>query len=485
MTGFPKTPGRKGLNVVTKVLVRVLVALLVAGFTIYFVRAFNARTMIPLSAEHKVELLSEFQAGDEMTWRDYLANEKLIERELLDKLVGRQFQKLNRHAPKARQIHDKKYNRSFSLSPSDKKGAAVLLHGLSDSPYSMRSTAEVFHQQGFETFVPRLPGHGYAVGALRYPTWQDWYAVVKIAMTEADAVREPGQRLVLGGYSNGGILSLKYSLACQNDSEMVCPDAILLLSPAIEISPFALFANWNTMISWLPYFEQFQWTSVYPEIDPYKFTSFPKSPGWETVQLANSVNGAISDGDIELPPILAFQSVVDATVNAKALLSLFEKLSPNNHRLVFYDINRHAAISEWLTVKALNLDKLVQNAPYEFSIDVISNLKSGSDLVEDIFLTAGQTLLESTALQITWPDDIYSLSHIAIPFPPDDPVYGRNGSSPGAQRFRGERKVLHLGGDYFLRLRFNPFFAWQKEQITMWLQLLVNEPQREFPPATQ
>ena len=61
------------------------------------------------------------------------------------------------------------------------------------------------------------------------------------------------------------------------------------------------------------------------------------------------------------------------------------------------------------------------------------------------------------------------MSHIAIPFSPDDPVYGRNGSSVGAQTPRGEIKVLYLSPDYFLRLRYNPFFEWQAEQISNWL----------------
>jgi alpha-beta hydrolase superfamily lysophospholipase len=432
--------------------------------------------MMPLSIEHQVKLDSEFRSGDEMTWNEYRENEEKIEEEFMSKIAAHKFRQLNRHAPNGRNnasTHVRNYNRSFSLRPQSMRGSAVLVHGLTDSPYSMRSTAAILERQGFATYVPRLPGHGFAVGALRHPDWQDWMAVVTMAMKEADAAREAGQPLILGGYSNGGILSLKYAIECQQDDGQVCPDAILLLSPAIKISAFALFAKLNGLVSWLPYFEQFQWESIYPEIDPYKFTSFPKSPGWETAQLAWSVEDAVAGGDVQLPPVLAFQSAVDATVNARALLTLFGKLRANDHRLVFYDINRTEAISDLVTVEKLNLDKLEEDAPYEFSVDILSNIGTGSKAVEKLRLVEGQIQLEQNAMEVTWPGGIYSLSHIAIPFSPEDPVYGVNGSSVGAHSPRGERKVLYLSPDYFLRLRYNPFFEWQKAQIETWLQSII------------
>jgi hypothetical protein len=76
-------------------------------------------------------------------------------------------------------------------------------------------------------------------------------------------------------------------------------------------------------------------------------------------------------------------------------------------------------------------------------------------------------------MEVTWPGGIYSLSHIAIPFSPDDPVYGIDGSSVGAHVPSGERKVLRFSPDYFLRLRYNPFFDWQKAQIETWLQSII------------
>lgn len=51
------------------------------------------------------------------------------------------------------------YTRSFELMPEPARGAVLLVHGVSDSPYAMRAIATVFCDQGFYFQVLRLPGH--------------------------------------------------------------------------------------------------------------------------------------------------------------------------------------------------------------------------------------------------------------------------------------------------------------------------------------
>ena len=38
----------------------------------------------------------------------------------------------------------------------------LMLHGMSDSPYSLRHLAEVYRARGFVVLIPRMPGHGTA-----------------------------------------------------------------------------------------------------------------------------------------------------------------------------------------------------------------------------------------------------------------------------------------------------------------------------------
>lgn len=76
-----------------------------------------------------------------------------------------------------------------------------------------------------------------------------------------------------------------------------------------------------------------------------------------------------------------------------------------------------------------------------------------------------------------WPRLVYSLSHLAIPFAPDDAWYG-DGSSDSDQTFglgtltpRGEKQVLVVPAELLLRLRCNPFFEYQAQRLN---ELLAN-----------
>ena len=71
-----------------------------------------------------------------------------------------------------------------------------------------------------------------------------------------------------------------------------------------------------------------------------------------------------------------------------------------------------------------------------------------------------------------WPAEIYSLSHVALPFPPQDPLYGSTPDSPGEYGLslgmltpRGERSVLVVSLDMLMRQSSNPFFDWMMGRV--------------------
>ncbi len=77
-------------------------------------------------------------------------------------------------------------------------------------------------------------------------------------------------------------------------------------------------------------------------------------------------------------------------------------------------------------------------------------------------------------MNLTWPRGVVSLSHIALPFPPDDPLYGQRDPEHedivflGELALRGERGLLKLPGGWRLRLRYNPFFAFLATRVLEW-----------------
>ncbi len=101
------------------------------------------------------------------------------------------------------------FNRCFVLEPKGKPvGAVVLLHGLTDSPYSQRHIAGFYRDRGFVAVVPRMPAHGTVPAALTDVEWEDWMAATRLAVREARRRTEPSTPLHLVGFSNGGALAL-------------------------------------------------------------------------------------------------------------------------------------------------------------------------------------------------------------------------------------------------------------------------------------
>mgnify|MGYP001557575669 FL=1 len=87
---------------------------------------------------------------------------------------------------------------------------AVLCHGLTGMPGSMRPWGEALAAEGLTVRVPRLPGHGTRWQDANRVTWQDWYGELEASV---DEVRARCSLTVVMGLSMGGTLSLRLAEA--------------------------------------------------------------------------------------------------------------------------------------------------------------------------------------------------------------------------------------------------------------------------------
>ena len=96
----------------------------------------------------------------------------------------------------------KNWNRSFELTQTRPVAGVLLLHGMSDAPYSLGALAETLAANGYQVIGLRLPGHGTAPSGLRHITDRDVAAAVRLAIDHLSAgVRDAPIHLV--GYSTG------------------------------------------------------------------------------------------------------------------------------------------------------------------------------------------------------------------------------------------------------------------------------------------
>jgi len=103
---------------------------------------------------------------------------------------------------------------------------ALVIHGFTGSPASMRPWAEHLAAAGFTVELPRLPGHGTTWEDMAVTRWEDWYAEVDRALT---SLVERCDAVVVMGLSMGGSLSLRLAESRPDDVA-----GLVLVNPAVH-----------------------------------------------------------------------------------------------------------------------------------------------------------------------------------------------------------------------------------------------------------
>lgn len=466
---------------------RLILTLLVLVFVIVPILLFSFR--ITAIADFRLQPWHTFvprelsvDAIDEAGWPAYLEAERAllddVQREMSEHLPVDQQYAYNRFDKSSRVFpgnlsHD--WNRSYIAEPAQPaKGAVVLLHGLTDSPYSLRHLAAHFQAKGYVAVAIRLPGHGSVPAGLTAAHWQDWMAATRLAVREATRRAPADAPLVIVGFSNGGALAVKYALDALENQALTKPARLVLISPMIGVSPYARFAGIAGLPALFPAFANAAWLSVLPEFNPFKYNSFPVNAARQSYELTQAVRQqlmAVAEQPerlAALPPILTFQSLVDGTVSTQAIASeLYDRLPANGSELIIFDTNDSLGISEMLQPSVTQLrERLMSPTQRDYARTLIAVRGLGDSRLRSITLAQQASVPQEHPIEARYPAGLISLSHVALPFPLDDALYGQQptplenyGLNLGALNMRGERGVLIMDAGSFSRATSNPFFG--------------------------
>ena len=111
---------------------------------------------------------------------------------------------------------------------------ALMCHGFTGTPQSLRPWAEHLAGQDLTVALPRLPGHGTRWRELNRTTWHDWYAEDERALL---ALRQRCDTVVVMGLSMGGTLALRLA---EQHPDLV--DGLVLVNPSVHTeNPVARF----------------------------------------------------------------------------------------------------------------------------------------------------------------------------------------------------------------------------------------------------
>ena len=115
----------------------------------------------------------------------------------------------------------------WSFTPLSHNGSsrfgALVIHGLTSNPDSMRGIAKALAAAGFHVELPLLPGHGTVMEDLIPIRWSDWAATVEAAYQTLAARVE---KVVVVGLSLGGALTLRVGADHPEVAGLVCVNPV-------------------------------------------------------------------------------------------------------------------------------------------------------------------------------------------------------------------------------------------------------------------
>lgn len=321
-------------------------------------------------------------------------------------------------------------NIPFELQPKQPvKCGALLIHGLLDSPSTMRDIGLRLQAQGVLCRAILLPGHGTVPGDLLHVNYQEWLQAVRYGI--ATFSKEVDQ-LYLIGYSTGASLALYHSLQTINNIA-----GIVMLAPALKInSSFAGIANAYKLLSWA--WPRAAWLTqdANESLDYARYSSITFNAVHQVHQLARAIQ---KEKPCSLPLLFALVQN-DNTVCSEASLDYFHKQShPKNHLLLYG--NRPIAIDPRITQRHTDYPLL----------------------------------------------RIRDFSHLALPISQQNTHYGENGDCSVASRVMKEDDVVYgefgplqmrlnevlvklkLSQYYYKRLTFNPDFDFLMREVGKFL----------------
>jgi esterase/lipase len=321
-------------------------------------------------------------------------------------------------------------NTPFEFFPSHTKWGALLIHGLLDSPFSLRDTGAALQSQGIYCRSILLPGHGTVPSDLHDVSHLDWINAVRAGVT---SMQQEVEHLYLVGYSTGAALSILEAMQSEDIA------GIILLSPAVKIKPPVSYITLSRpLLKFLS--KQHWWIWHEKEIDYVKYLSIAFNAVRQVSLLTDKISAFSKHHKVKCPIFMSL-SREDETICSHHATEFFSSTEHPDSELLLYSMS-----------EKVYPDKRIQ-------LRLTKQLSS----------------------------HVKNFSHISIPFAPNNPHYGQNGDYIRASDFnqndvtygafsRGEvdlyRYLYKMG---FVKkerreLTFNPDFDFLADKITQFIK---------------
>lgn len=233
----------------------------------------------------------------------------------------------------------------FSLEHDNKDHAILLIHGLTDSPFTFHYLAAALYEAGYNVRTMLLPGHATAPSDLTEVDIDDWQTHTDYAIAQTS---QDFKHFSVLGYSTGAAIVLS-SIAKHKPNNL---GSVALISPATEPH------NKNGWLAkWIDYVPFVNWIDEDADLDFAKYESFP----WHGATLAHQAMAPLKSLTT-LPdvPMFISYSDVDTTIDNHATAKLLEKWQPKSKLTRFiYSETPPAKAKQGVNYRSVKADNIV------------------------------------------------------------------------------------------------------------------------------
>lgn len=259
------------------------------------------------------------------------------------------------------QLPEKDSDMCWDPSKGGGKGF-LLIHGLTDSPYLMRSISDSL-QTAYPCALIRavlLPGHGTVAGDSLTMKHEDWMRITDYGVRSFQQIEKIND-LYLVGFSTGTALAIRHMKEGQSTYKI---KGLILVSTAVKAkTKFAWVATILRSVK--------DWASTYAEKDAARYESFSMNAGAEFYELTKGLID--SKYTLEVPVLMAV-SADDDTIDAHEARNFFCDLTTAKRRaLIWYktkytkDHQPVASCKDIATVEFESPELNYKGTPYRFA----------------------------------------------------------------------------------------------------------------------
>lgn len=217
---------------------------------------------------------------------------------------------------------------AFDTETGKIKNGLLLVHGLFDSPNTLLSLAEYFHEKNYLVRTILLPGHGTNPGDLAGVSYQEWLKAVRFGI---QSFENEVDNLYLSGFSTGGALILHEALT----SEINNLRGLILFAPALKLqTPIAIISNIDKLVRSTT-IRGIKWLTKSANHDYAKYLSFTLDSANEVNALAHRVQKLLK-GKPLTSPLFMVATEDDEVLVTKSMMHLMQRTKiPSNKMLVY------------------------------------------------------------------------------------------------------------------------------------------------------